>query len=189
MGLGREARDVTNRAYDPRGQDGTYAEDPRKGGAGSFHLGLDAPAQVRDLSIQRSHVTQYLRGQPPAEAGRGTLGTYAAQDARGPLGRELSGHPAGEEVPQEPVEAVERPGALGHQIFSSLGKQAQCLRGGLVIYLRQPVVARGRAKAVARASSSSFLRALPVESTRTRAESFGGTSTTDSPEAANLTAR
>ena len=42
---------------------------------------------------------------------------------------------------------------------------------------------------MARASSPSFLRALPVESTRTRAESLGGTSTTDSPEPANLTAR
>jgi hypothetical protein len=42
---------------------------------------------------------------------------------------------------------------------------------------------------VARASSPSFLRALPVESTRTRAESLGGTSTTDSPAAANLPAR
>jgi hypothetical protein len=46
------------------------------------------------------------------------------------------------------------------------------------------------AKAVARASTPSFfLRALPVESTLTRAESLGGTSTTDSPFAANLTAR
>jgi hypothetical protein len=42
---------------------------------------------------------------------------------------------------------------------------------------------------VARASSSSFLRALPLESTLTRAESLGGTSTTDSPEPANFTAR
>jgi hypothetical protein len=44
---------------------------------------------------------------------------------------------------------------------------------------------------VARASSPSFLRALPakLESTRTRAESLGGTSTTDSPAADNLTAR
>jgi hypothetical protein len=45
------------------------------------------------------------------------------------------------------------------------------------------------ANAVARASSQSFLRAVPLESRRTRAESLGGTSTTDSPEAANLTAR
>jgi len=48
---------------------------------------------------------------------------------------------------------------------------------------------REAASAVARASTPSFLRALPVESTRTRAESLGGTSTTDSPAAANLTAR
>jgi hypothetical protein len=45
------------------------------------------------------------------------------------------------------------------------------------------------ANAVARASSPSFLRALPVESIRTRAESLGGTSTTDSPVAANLWAK
>jgi hypothetical protein len=48
---------------------------------------------------------------------------------------------------------------------------------------------REAASAVARASSPSFLRALPLESTRTLAESLGGTSTTDSPEPANLTAR
>jgi transposase InsO family protein len=50
---------------------------------------------------------------------------------------------------------------------------------------------REAAKAVARASSPSFLRALPakLESTLTRAENLGGTSTTDSSVTANLTAR
>jgi hypothetical protein len=50
---------------------------------------------------------------------------------------------------------------------------------------------REAARAVARASSPSFLRALPakLESTRTRAESLGGTSTTHSPAATNLPAR
>ena len=48
---------------------------------------------------------------------------------------------------------------------------------------------REAANAVARASSPSFLRALPLESSRTLAESLGGTSTTDSPAAANLPAR
>jgi hypothetical protein len=44
---------------------------------------------------------------------------------------------------------------------------------------------------VARASSPSLLRALPakLETTLTRAESLGGTSTTDSPAAASLPAR
>src|SRR5215218_1895284 len=48
---------------------------------------------------------------------------------------------------------------------------------------------REAANAIARASTPSFLRALPLESTLTLAESLGGTSTTDSPAAANLPAR
>ena len=39
------------------------------------------------------------------------------------------------------------------------------------------------------ASTPSFLRSLPVESTLTRAESLGGTSTTDSPKATNFPAK
>src|SRR5215208_760627 len=55
--LGREASHVSDRAYDPGGQDGSYAEDLGEGAAGSFHLGFDAPAQVSDLPIQRPYVT------------------------------------------------------------------------------------------------------------------------------------
>ena len=107
MGLGRETRHVANRPYDLGGQDGTYVQDLGEGGAGSFHLGFDAPTQVSDLPVERPNVAHHLRGQAPAQAGRGAaLGTYAAQDARCPVGREPPGNPAGEEVPQEPVEAV-----------------------------------------------------------------------------------
>ena len=50
---------------------------------------------------------------------------------------------------------------------------------------------REAASAVARASSPSFFLALPakLESTLTRAESLGGTSTTHSPAATSLPAR
>ena len=48
---------------------------------------------------------------------------------------------------------------------------------------------REAASAVARASRPSFFLALAVESTLTRAESLGGTSTTDSPAATSLPAR
>lgn len=48
---------------------------------------------------------------------------------------------------------------------------------------------RKAASAAKVASSSPFLRAFPVESTRTRAESLAGTSTTSSPEAASLWAK
>ena len=99
MGLGREACYVPDRPYDRRGQDGTYAEDLGEGGAGSFHLGFDAPTQVRDLSIERADVAQHLRSQPPAQADRGALlRPYAAEDARGTVGRERPSYPAGEEV-------------------------------------------------------------------------------------------
>jgi hypothetical protein len=141
---GREARHVADRPDDPRGQYGTHAVDLGEDGAGGLHLGFDAPVQVLDLSVQRPDVAQHLRSQPPAEVGRGAaLGPYAAQDARGPVGRERPGHPAGDEIPQKPVEAVERPCALRHQVLAPLGEQAQHLRFGLWIDRRQPLVARG----------------------------------------------
>ena len=61
------------------------------------------------------------------------------------------------------MQAVERPGALGYQVLAPLGKQAQYLGADLGIYGYQPRVARGGQSAVARASSPSFLRALPLE--------------------------
>src|SRR5215204_6692381 len=84
--LGREAPHVSDRAYDPSGQYGTYAEDLGEGGAGSFYLGFDAPVELSDLPIQRPDVVQDLRGQPPAQASRGAaLRPYGAQDACSPV--------------------------------------------------------------------------------------------------------
>jgi hypothetical protein len=80
--LAREARHVADRPDDLRGKYGTYAEDLGEGGAGGFHLGFDAPTQVRDLSIQCPDVAQHLRSQPSAEASRGALGPYAARPRR-----------------------------------------------------------------------------------------------------------
>jgi hypothetical protein len=101
VGLGGEVRHAADRPYDLRGQNGTYADDLGKGGAGGFHLGFDAPVEVDDLSVQRPYVAQHLRGQPPAEVGRGAaLGTYAEQDTLGPPGRECPAYPAGDEIQQ-----------------------------------------------------------------------------------------
>ena len=52
MGLGRETRHVADRPYDPRRQDGTYAEDLDEGGAGGFYLSFNAPTQVSDLPVK-----------------------------------------------------------------------------------------------------------------------------------------
>jgi hypothetical protein len=205
--LGREACHVAYSSYDPGGQDGTYAEDLGEGGARGLHLGLYATVQVGDLPVQRPDVAQYLRGQAPPEAGRGALGPKcpwaevplgrsalgpnASQEAPGPVGRELPHHPAGEEVPQERVETVERPGALCDQVTKRLSESRRIASEADSGSTRARRSLREAASALARASSSSLLRASPakLESSRTRAESLGATSTTDSPEPANLPAR
>jgi hypothetical protein len=87
------------------------------------------------------------------------------------------------------VETVERPSTLGHHVFTPLRKEAQHFGADLRIDGCQALVTLSGQSAVARASSPSFLRALPVDCTRTRAESLGGTSTTDSSAATNLWAR
>jgi hypothetical protein len=59
-----------------------------------------------------------------AEAPCGRTPRTDACGSVGREGRERSSYPAGDEVPQKPVEAVERPGTLGHQVFAPLGKEA-----------------------------------------------------------------
>ena len=95
------------------------------------------------LSLQRPEFAQDLRSQLTAEPRRGALGPYTTQDTCGSAGRERPGNPAGHEVPQKSMQAVERPGTLGHQIFAPFREQAQHLRFGLGIDRRQPLVARG----------------------------------------------
>ncbi len=190
MGLGREAHHVADRTDDPRGQYGTYAEDLGEGGAGGFHLGFDEPIQVSDLSIQRPDVAQHLRSQSPSEAGRGALGPYAAQDARSPRGRERPGHPAGNEVPQESVEAVERPGALGHQVLAPLGKESKHLRANLGSERCQPLVARSGQRGGQGIEPIVLLAGVACrEHPNPCRELRRHVHTTDSPAAANLPAR
>ena len=105
MGFCREAHHIADRPYDLGGLYGTYAEDFGKGGAGGFYLGFDAPIEICDLSLQCADVAQDFRSQLPTEAGRGALGPYAAQDARGPIGREL---PAGTGAVSKPLRTGRR---------------------------------------------------------------------------------
>jgi hypothetical protein len=101
----------------------------------------------------------------PAQAGRGAaLGTYAAQDARGPVGRERYGYPAGHEVPQKRVKA-----ALSALVRSATRSISASRKSGAAPRMRPrdlpapAVVARGGQKVVAGASSPLFLRALPAK--------------------------
>jgi hypothetical protein len=89
------------------------------------------------------------------------------------------------------MQAVERSGTLGHQVNKRLSESRRSTSELSSGSTAASLSLREAAKAVARASTPSFLRALPakLESTRTRAESLGATSTTDSHEPANLPAR
>jgi len=143
VGFGGEASHVADRAHDPRGKDGTYAEDLYEAGVRSFDLGFYAPIEVCDLSLQCPDVAQDLRSQAPADARRGALRSYTAQDAGGSGSRECPRYSTGNEVPQESVQAVERSGKLGDLVFAPLRKETQHLRSSLGIDRRQPIVAPG----------------------------------------------
>jgi hypothetical protein len=95
-------------------------------------------------------------------------------------GRDLAGVRAG---------CLEPPCAFGHQVNKRLSESRRSISDAVSGSTAASRSLREAAKAVARASRPSFLRELPVDSTRTFAESLGGTSTTDSPAAANLPAR
>jgi hypothetical protein len=79
-------------------------------------------------AIFRSSVRILSAAPPKPTAGGGGSRRRPAAVCRAgcaqPEGRKRFGYPAGDEVPQEPVEAVERPGALGHQVLAPLGKQS-----------------------------------------------------------------
>ena len=115
--------------------------------------------------------------------------SYAVQDAGGSVRRERSPNPARDEVPQEPVQA-----ALSARVRSATRSSRLSERRRITSTPASGSTAGSRslrqaASAVARASRRSFLRALPVESNLTFAESLGGTSTTDSPAAESLWAK
>jgi hypothetical protein len=89
------------------------------------------------------------------------------------------------------MQAVERSGTLCNQVYKRLSESRRSTSELSSGSTPASLLLREAARAVARASTPSFLRALPakLESTLTLAESFGGTSTTDSPAATSLPAR
>ena len=189
MGFGREACHVPDRPYDLSGQYWTYAEDLGEGGARCSYLFFDAPTQVRDLPVERPDSKRRT-----SEANRRRM---LDEEPCGRIPRRIRAARGAESLPATPpgrrsrrspcrrLNARVRSATRSSRLSESRRSTAEAASGSTAASLSL----RKAAKAVARASSSSFLRALPVESRRTRAESFGGTSTTDSPVAANLPAR
>jgi hypothetical protein len=115
--------------------------------------------------------------QTPAAGAGGRKGPWAVCLAGGarPGRPRAFWPPAGHEVSQERVQAVECPGTLGHQVNKRLSESRRSTSEAASGSIAASLSLREAAKAVARASTPSFLRALPakLESTRTRAESLG----------------
>jgi hypothetical protein len=102
------------------------------------------------------------------------LGHGAAQQFGGGIGRELLPDRIGEEVPQQDMQAVLRARVRSETRFSRLSvsslKISAWPSGPFSGWTEVSRSFRKAARAVKVASSPSFFRALPVESTRTREE-------------------
>ncbi len=83
----------------------------------------DAGVEVGDPPVEGAHVAQELGGQLPTYrlGGRPRIAprSDAPEDAGCPIGREPARDAAGDQVPQEPVEAVEDAGPLRDQVLAS----------------------------------------------------------------------
>jgi hypothetical protein len=186
VSLSWETHHTADRSHDLGGQYGACAKDLGESATRSFYLGFDALVQVRDLSIKCADVAHDLRSHSLADARRGALRPYTTQDVRGSAGRERSGHPAGHGVPRKPVQA-----ALNARVRSATTKFQRLSesRRSTSDSDSGSITASRSLREAAMASSPSFLRTLPLQSTHTRAETLGGMSTTDSSAAHNLPAR
>src|SRR5829696_1009932 len=72
-----------------------------------------------------------------------TSRTNATEDAGRPVGREPARDATGDQVPQEPVEAVEDAGAFGDQVLASLREQPEDVDPVIWTYPSQVPVAPG----------------------------------------------
>jgi hypothetical protein len=193
VSLAREARNVADYSHDLRCQDRPNTEDLGEHGAGSLHLNSDALVEFRYPPIKSAHVSHHLGGQPPADSSGWVLWSSATQQLGGGIGRELLPDRIEEEVPQEEyVEAVLRARVRSQTRSSRLSvsslKISAWPSGPSSGWTEASRSFRRAARAVKVASSASFFRELPVESTLTREESLGGTSTTRSPAASSFCA-
>ena len=180
MGLGREAHHIADRSDDLRGQyfgptpkisvrvvpEASTSASMRPSRSAIFRCSVRMSRKISEASCRRRRAEAPWDRMPRRMCMR-LGGSRAFQLPH--RGRGLVEARAG---------CLERSGTLGHQVFfAPLGKQAQSTSeaaSGSTVASRS---LREAANAVARASSLSFLRALPakLESTRTRAESLGAT--------------
>jgi hypothetical protein len=189
MGLGREARNVTDR---PKIVAARMGPTPKISVRVVPEASTSASMRTLRSAIFRSSV---LTSRKISEARRRRRRTEALLRAR--MERRMRAARSAESFPATPpgtrslrspcrrFSALVRSATRSSRLSESRRSTSESASGstGASLSLREA------ASAVARASSPSFFLALPVESNLTFAESLGGTSTTHSPAATNLPAR
>jgi hypothetical protein len=192
VGLAREACHLADRTQDCGGQDGTHAEDLKvrvlPEVSTSVLMRPPRSAIFRSSVLTSRKISEARRRRRRSEAPplvRMERRMRAARSAES-----LPATPPGRRSLRSPCRrfsALVRSATRSSRLSESRRSTSESASG----FTAASLSLREAAKAVARASSPSFLRALPakLQSTLTRAESFGGTSTTASPVAANLPAR
>jgi hypothetical protein len=178
----REAGDVTGVAQQLGGQ---HRAEPIHLGQGRAVLTdrlADGLAGRLGLPVQATHIRHQLASDALALDINGGDGTDLALQRGGSGGRELTGCPAGLQVGQQHVQPAQSASALGDQVVAAARQQPEDHR--LVLEgdrAQPPVVDGGRGD---RAGVGQVgLAALLVPSSRARAASLAGTSTTGSPAA------
>ena len=112
----------------------------------------------------------------------GRSGRIRRSSSGGSGGRQMRGEAAGDEHAQHGVQATDRPGAARDQVVVTFGEEAQHRR--MIIGPDDAAGCGGasRRSRRERASCGRSCRCVPLSSSRTRAESFAGTSSTVSPD-------
>ena len=147
---------------------------------------------MRALSSTRSaiacaHLAEELDGEAATFDTDRVVGSDATQLGRGPGRGKLPGEPARDQLTQDGVEATDRPGAMRDQVVVTFREEPQHRR--MVLEHDHPQFeCRNATTAAERASCASVLSLRALSSSRARAESAGGTSSTVSPAATSCCA-
>ena len=140
---------------------------------------------LADLDVDAAQVLGELGGELPAGCLHRPRRRDRFQDARGPAGGDLPGDAAGRSARTAPGAAGRPPGCGPGPGPGSAWTRSSAPRRDRRAGPRGPRPERSAATATERASLGSFLLMSPVASSRTRAASLGGTSSTRSPAASS----
>ena len=183
---GREAPDVAGVAEDLGGQHVADPEDlgGRRGAAGGDGLGA-APAVLGQGPVEAAGVGDQVPRHHLALGVDDRGGPHPAQQGGGPVGVEVAGRTAGQQVPQEPVQAADAAAALLGELVAAVGRSTAVWSSA-----PNPTQARAVEGGHGGGVDGVGLRPpWPASESRARVASWEGTSTTRSPAATGCWAR